>query len=445
MNIKHNSKFCIILLCIVAISQLVGCKSPTVNVKASNNTSTAKPTVYKYDFGFDSKGAVADGFLPATPTAAYNSSKGYGLDPSSKTASKGDTKADVLNGDYLEGSSKITFYQDLPAGDYQIKVTHKSAIICESDPGKANVSVDGFNKANQASLTESTFNVAVVDGKLNLDFVPVTSTSTSSTTEKNGKNTTTSEDGSTTTTVVVENGKATTTITYNVIQVASMQITKLEERKAASTPALYIIGDSTGRNTAPLFGWGQKIDGFVKDKFTVQNKAMAGRSSKKYYNEGRLNDILTSMNPGDYVVIQMGHNDQGKTPADRWTPLELFEYLYKDYYIKGIKQRGGIPVILSTTTKYDYNKANNTFNKSAPVTYNDLAQKIANEESLKFIDVTNILLDYYNSLPADTRQATVYSYYSASLPSGGDTTHFDETGATKVAELIAPKLLELRK
>lgn len=411
---------------------------PKANAAAVNADTLKK----NYDFGFNTSGTVASGYTAVTPSTLYKSTIGYGLASSSGITAGGITTSDALNGDYLQSSTPITFYQDVEPGDYQVTVTHKSSIVCESDPGKAGVSVDGFTKANQSSLAKSTFTVAVVDGKLNLNFTPAITTTTSTTTSPNGTTTTTSKDGAIKTTVVVLDGKATTTVTDNIVQVASMEITKLPARTASSVPSLYVIGDSTGKNIAPIVGWGQEIQSFLGTKFNVVNTAIAGRSSKKYYNEGRLDKVLTAINPGDYVMIQFGHNDQGVSTKDRWTPLELFEYLYKDYFIKGIKQRGGIPVILSTTTKYNYNATNNTFEKLGPVTYCDLAKKIAQDEGVKFIDVMNMSVNYYNSLPANTRQSTVYKYYTASLPSGGDTTHFIEPGAKKIAELISNNFLE---
>jgi rhamnogalacturonan acetylesterase len=78
-------------------------------------------------------------------------------------------------------------------------------------------------------------------------------------------------------------------------------------------PTLFIVGDSTARNQADL-GWGDHFAHyFDTTKINIANRAMAGRSSRSYYNEGRWANVLAEMKPGDYVLIQMGHNDGGNS------------------------------------------------------------------------------------------------------------------------------------
>src|ERR1700723_3075550 len=78
-------------------------------------------------------------------------------------------------------------------------------------------------------------------------------------------------------------------------------------------PTLFIVGDSTARNQADL-GWGDHFAHyFDTTKINIANRAKAGRSSRSYYNEGLWAAVLAEMKPGDYVLIQMGHNDGGTT------------------------------------------------------------------------------------------------------------------------------------
>jgi len=74
---------------------------------------------------------------------------------------------------------------------------------------------------------------------------------------------------------------------------------------------VFIVGDSTARNGADL-GWGDHFAPlFDTTRINVANRAMAGRSSRTYINEGRWDRVLAEMKPGDFVLIQMGHNDGG--------------------------------------------------------------------------------------------------------------------------------------
>ncbi|MBB5061984.1 rhamnogalacturonan acetylesterase [Granulicella mallensis] len=76
-------------------------------------------------------------------------------------------------------------------------------------------------------------------------------------------------------------------------------------------PTVFIVGDSTARNGANL-GWGDHVGPlFDTSRINVANRAVAGRSSRTYINEGRWIKVLSEMKPGDFLLLQMGHNDGG--------------------------------------------------------------------------------------------------------------------------------------
>lgn len=81
---------------------------------------------------------------------------------------------------------------------------------------------------------------------------------------------------------------------------------------ANKLPTLWIAGDSTLRSNAPLRGWGQDLGTFFDPtKINVVNRAIGGRSSRTFFTEGRWKEILAGIKPGDFVIIQFGHNDVG--------------------------------------------------------------------------------------------------------------------------------------
>lgn len=88
-------------------------------------------------------------------------------------------------------------------------------------------------------------------------------------------------------------------------------------------PTLYIVGDSTLKSNAPLRGWGQELAQFFDPaKINVVNRAIGGRSSRTFQNEGRWEKVLAELKKGDFVIIQFGHNDVGKydDPAAKERP-----------------------------------------------------------------------------------------------------------------------------
>jgi rhamnogalacturonan acetylesterase len=86
---------------------------------------------------------------------------------------------------------------------------------------------------------------------------------------------------------------------------------------AGNIPTLFIVGDSTVKNgTKGMVGWGEVIGKhFDKTKIKVENHAIAGRSSRTFQTEGRWDKIMAACQAGDFVLVQMGHNDGG--PVDK--------------------------------------------------------------------------------------------------------------------------------
>ncbi len=85
-----------------------------------------------------------------------------------------------------------------------------------------------------------------------------------------------------------------------------------EKAASGKLPTLWLAGDSTMRSNAPMRGWAQDIGSFFDPaKINVVNRAIGGRSSRTFHTEGRWKDILDNLKPGDFVIIQFGHNDVG--------------------------------------------------------------------------------------------------------------------------------------
>jgi len=90
----------------------------------------------------------------------------------------------------------------------------------------------------------------------------------------------------------------------------------LEKPASGTLSTLWIAGDSTVKSAAPLRGWGQDLGRFFDPKkINVVNQAIGGRSSRTFYTEGRWQKLVDGIKPGDWVIIQFGHNDVGRTDA----------------------------------------------------------------------------------------------------------------------------------
>ncbi|KAF2671988.1 secreted rhamnogalacturonan acetylesteras-like protein [Microthyrium microscopicum] len=77
-----------------------------------------------------------------------------------------------------------------------------------------------------------------------------------------------------------------------------------------SAATIYLCGDSTmARGNGKIDGWGQHLGPLMT--IPVVNKAIGGRSARSYTVEKRFDEVASAVKPGDYVVIEFGHNDGG--------------------------------------------------------------------------------------------------------------------------------------
>ena len=92
-----------------------------------------------------------------------------------------------------------------------------------------------------------------------------------------------------------------------------------------SIPSIFIVGDSTANihgdpdiSTRRRVGWGTPFAAYFNPaKIHVVNAARAGRSSRTFMNEGIWAAVLQQLKPGDFVLIQFGHNDPGPVASGK--------------------------------------------------------------------------------------------------------------------------------
>ncbi len=211
-------------------------------------------------------------------------------------------------------------------------------------------------------------------------------------------------------------------------------------------PTVYIAGDSTVQtyrsSYAPQQGWGAYLSDYITSNYTVANKAIAGRSSKSFYDQGRLQSILDEIGEGDFLLVQFAINDSAASIADRYAPVcgsvpgtsGSYEW-YIAQYIEGAKAKGATPVLVTTTIglkAYSGGKFVNSYGN-----YCDAMKKLAKHYNIPCVDLNTLMVNHYNSIGYDA----AYKYHMCSATEGGtDMTHFTETGANAVAKLVAEEL-----
>ena len=121
---------------------------------------------------------------------------------------------------------------------------------------------------------------------------------------------------------------------------------------------IFIIGDSTAAKKdlstgSPERGWGMALQDYFTSPVVVDNHAVNGRSSLSFYNEGRWAKVLEKMQPGDYVIIQFGHNDE-KPAVDRHTEAHSTFQWMLERYVRETREKGGIPILMNCVVRRNY-------------------------------------------------------------------------------------------
>lgn len=235
---------------------------------------------------------------------------------------------------------------------------------------------------------------------------------------------------------------------------------------------IFVIGDSTAAQKdisggKQERGWGMALQCFFDDNIRVDNHAVNGRSSLSFFNEGRWQKVLEKMKPGDYVIIQFGHNDE-KAPADRHTdPGSTFDYMLARY-VRETREHGGIPVLMSCVVRRNfYVKApeNDDDEKLRTTTFKDgvkmvegdslidthglyrvAPRDVAQRMNCHFVDANKITHDLEQGLGTEASKK-LHMWFKPgeepSVPNGRqDNTHYNVYGAHVVARLLADALCD---
>lgn len=125
------------------------------------------------------------------------------------------------------------------------------------------------------------------------------------------------------------------------------------------TVTIFMVGDSTMANK-PLDkenqerGWGQMLPLYFQGPVKIDNHAMNGRSSKSFIGEKRWDKVMDKIRPGDYVIIQFGHNDEKVKNKDRYSePGGTFDENLRKY-VNDTRSKGGIPILMNSIVRRNF-------------------------------------------------------------------------------------------
>lgn len=232
---------------------------------------------------------------------------------------------------------------------------------------------------------------------------------------------------------------------------------RIDQGRQKGKPVVFTTGDSTMKNTDSdengMWGWGAVANTvFNEKKCTVINAGKAGRSTRTFLYEGLWDNVYNSLEPGDYVLIQFGHNDIGGIDRDKergviasaadtchvyrmqsngqYKVIYSFGWYLKKF-IQDVHEKGATPILLSLTPRNEWPNGKIERRNDS---YGKWYREVVAETGVAFVDVHNITADALDKIG----QEGAKQYYNH------DHTHTSKAGAMLNAKSVAKGLKDIK-
>ncbi len=208
---------------------------------------------------------------------------------------------------------------------------------------------------------------------------------------------------------------------------------------------VFLAGDSTMApkkdDKRPETGWGEQLQKhFDEGRVRVDNRALNGRSTKTFIAEGRWQALVDAVKPGDYVLIQFGHNDQPKRKASHTPPEDFRRNLER--FVDEVRAKKATPVLLTPVMRRSFDKAGQFYDTHYE--YPDMVRGVAAGRKVALIDMQSesqkVLVKYG---PEESRKLFLQlkAGENPNYPNGvEDNTHFSPLGADLMAEIAVDRM-----
>ncbi len=389
----------IALLIIVFVLSLV-VESRGQKLSAQQLSSPPDAPSLKFDFG---PGKVAPGYTQVLQTTTYNKELGYGFEPGSGVTCVDRGGKDALRSDLCSSDQPFFFSVALPEGNYNVTITF----------GDRNAETTTTVKAELRRLMLEEVHTAAGKFATRSFTVNIRRPQISTGGEVKLK------DREKTSEAWAWDEKLTLEFNNQRPNVCAIEITKVD------VPTLFLLGDSTvcDQPLEPYNSWGQMLTRFFKPGIAVANHAESGESLRSSQRAGRLDKVLSLMKPGDYLLIQFGHNDE----KEKGEGIGAFTSFKTDLkrFVAEARQRGGIPVVITPVQRRTFDVAGKITNSHGD--YPDAVRQVAREEKAPLIDLNSMSKLLYEAWGPEASKR-------AFAPNDG--THHNNYGSYELARCI---------
>jgi lysophospholipase L1-like esterase len=204
---------------------------------------------------------------------------------------------------------------------------------------------------------------------------------------------------------------------------------------------IFLIGDSTiaikEPKTFPETGWGMPFTTFFDSTIIVDNRAKNGRSTRTFISENRWQPVADSLQEGDYVFIQFGHNDESKEKVDRYVTPEQFK-TNLTRFVNETRAKKGKPVLITAVARRKFDSSGHVVDGHG--VYTQIVRDLSFELNVPMIDLQKTSTALLEKMGVENSKLLFLQLEPnehPNYPEGKvDNTHFSELGARKIAQLV---------
>lgn len=198
---------------------------------------------------------------------------------------------------------------------------------------------------------------------------------------------------------------------------------------------VHIAGDSTAAvfsATDARVGWGAVFKDFLDASVTVNDRALSGRSTKSFIDEGAWASLVGGIRAGDYVMIGFGHNDEKAHDPTRYTdPATTFRDNLRRF-VSETRAASGEPLLVTPICRRKYAGSAVIATHGA---YPEAIEAVAAQTGTPLLDLTQRSREWLETLGPASSEA----FFAPA-----DQTHTSRDGARAIAGLVADELRRLR-
>lgn len=198
---------------------------------------------------------------------------------------------------------------------------------------------------------------------------------------------------------------------------------------------VFVAGDSTvtDQGSEPFAGWGQMLPAFFGPRACVANLAQSGLTLDSFERQRRLAKILADMRPGDFVLVQFGHNDQKDKREGAGAFTTYAEGLRR--YVEAIRSRGGRPVLVTPVARRRFDSDGSVVESLGD--FPEAVRRVAAEQGVPLVDLNAASKQLYQALGKErSKLAFVHGSFPGRREPLKDDSHFSNYGAYEIARCV---------